>query len=258
MNAPATTTVEPKNKGQAKDNWTNFLESAKSIHSMFCDEEKVKATLKDNGVKSFNKSREEQCVNILKDYAATFQWTSFLEAAKNLCILFDQNFVQSFIENRGGDGHFDPAMVGIYLAQLKVQSSKLNEFIEEAVAINPRFYGSKLMIRVALEHRYGMPNPEDKNGMLAACRMFERDWTKRYGWAMACPICGAPTRRNPKWDGFFKHYPDLFFGWECTADPHEEGKPSHFMQYVGQVTIKPHTVAKQSQSQYSMEVVNLC
>ena len=222
------------NKNQAEENWFGFVKTAQAIHPSLTDEEKIKSVLKEHGVTGYNKIREPQYLKILKDHAAGMEWSDFVISAKALSSFFDEKFLKNFIANRDASGEFHPALVGMYLTQLRMQADKLNQFVEEAIAIDPRFYGPKMMIFVALEHRYGIPNPDDKAGMLTACRMFEEEWRKRYHWAFACPICGAPTVRDSRWDGFFKRDHDLFFGWKCTADPHEEGKPSHFMQYVGE------------------------
>jgi hypothetical protein len=151
-------------------------------------------------------------------------WNDFIEKAQEIYPpLKNEELVKTILKDQGIT-FFKSENSSKMLSCLKEVINGWQLFLLDAREIDDKEFSSDGKVAKIL-NSYGIPwykNFDFSEGLRVLQDWKEKQKFTNRGWDYPCPICGAPTKRDPKWDFMYRKECNGL-GWICT-----EGGSKHF------------------------------
>ena len=146
-------------------------------------------------------------------------WNSFVKQAMDIHPAFsNEQLIKTVLKSRGATT-FKPEYTNKFIIDLKAMISGWQTFLQDAVEIDKEFSSDKTVAKILHSHGIAWYGEFETNKGLNLLK----EWCEtNKPWNYPCPVCGAATKRDNKFDWMYRHECNGL-GWKCTI-----GGNNHF------------------------------
>jgi len=155
----------------------------------------------------------------------TSPWQDFVKQAQDLYPAFSNEQLIKVVLKSKGATTFKPAYSNKFIHDLKSMVTGWQTFLQDAREIDPEFSNDKTVAKILSAN--GIPwyaDFEITQGLDALKQWHSEKLNKNTPWNYPCPICGAATKRDSKFDYMYRRECNGL-GWKCSVTGY-----SHFHQ----------------------------